>query len=63
MEGHRWFDLCRWGIAKETMDAYKETESKEAQDQMAAFIEGKHELFPIPMEEIELNPMEQNPGY
>lgn len=24
MEGHRWFDLCRWGIAKETMNAYRE---------------------------------------
>ena len=22
MEGHRWFDLTRWGIAKETMDNY-----------------------------------------
>ncbi len=64
MEGHRWFDLCRWGTAKETMDAYKATESQEAQNQMATFIEGKHELFPIPAEEIELNPaLEQNPGY
>ncbi len=24
MEGHRWFDLCRWGIAKETMNAYRQ---------------------------------------
>ena len=24
MEGHRWFDLCRWGIVKETMNAYRE---------------------------------------
>lgn len=64
MEGHRWFDLCRWGIAKETMDAYKATESEEAQNQMAEFIEGKHELFPIPSDELDLNPaMEQNPGY
>lgn len=64
MEGHRWFDLCRWGIAKETMDAYKATETQEAQGQMAEFIKGKHELFPIPSDEIDLNPaMEQNPGY
>lgn len=64
MEGHRWFDLCRWGVAKETMDAYKATETAEAQSQMAEFIKGKHELFPIPMEEIDLNPvMDQNPGY
>ncbi len=24
MEGHRWFDLCRWGIAKETMNGYRQ---------------------------------------
>ncbi len=63
MEGHRWYDLCRWGVAKETMDAYKATESTDAQSHMAEFIKGKHELFPIPSKEIELNPMEQNPMY
>lgn len=63
MEGHRWFDLCRWGITKQTMDAYKATETAEAQAQMATFIAGKHELFPIPSQEIDLNPMEQNPQY
>lgn len=63
MEGHRWFDLCRWGVAKETMDAYKATETPEAQAHMAVFIENKHELFPIPSKEIDLNPMAQNPGY
>lgn len=61
MEGHRWFDLTRWGIAKETMDAYKSGESAEAQQHMAAFIKGTHELFPIPSKEIDLNPMQQNP--
>ncbi|WP_430815119.1 RagB/SusD family nutrient uptake outer membrane protein [Carboxylicivirga sp. RSCT41] len=63
MEGHRWYDLCRWGIAKEVMDAYKATETPEAQSHMAEFIAGKHELLPIPSKEIELNPMEQNPFY
>ncbi len=63
MEGHRWFDLCRWGIAKETMDKYKAGETEEARSQMAEFIEGKHELFPIPSKEIDLNPMPQNNGY
>jgi hypothetical protein len=63
MEGHRWFDLCRWGVAKQTMDAYKATETTEAQAQMATFIAGKHELFPIPSQEIDLNPMDQNPQY
>jgi hypothetical protein len=63
MEGHRWFDLCRWGIAKETMDAYKAGETPEAQSHIAEFIAGKHELFPIPSQERDLNPMEQNQGY
>lgn len=61
MEGHRWFDLCRWGIAKETMDAYKAAESAEVQQHMATFIKGTHERFPIPSKEIDLNPMQQNP--
>lgn len=68
MEGHRWFDICRWkgfdgnGV-KAHMDAYAATESQEARDEMADFVAGKHELFPIPEEERMLNPMEQNPGY
>ena len=67
MEGHRWFDLVRWGIAYEVMDkdngSYGKTESAEARAEMANFIKGKHELLPIPAEERALNPMEQNPGY
>ncbi|MBR6017037.1 MAG: RagB/SusD family nutrient uptake outer membrane protein [Paludibacteraceae bacterium] len=70
MEGHRWFDLVRWeGVAgtglKAHMDAYKLTETAEAQSHIQEFVAGKHELFPIPQEERQLNPteMEQNPGY
>lgn len=67
MEGHRWFDLVRWGIAYEVMDkdngSYGKNESAAARAEMASFVKGKHELFPIPAEEINLNPMEQNPGY
>jgi len=70
MEGHRWFDLVRWeGVdgngLKAHMDAYKATETADAQSHMNEFIPGKHEIFPIPHEEIQLNsvPMEQNPGY
>ncbi len=67
MEGHRWFDIVRWGIAAQVMDkdsgTYGRSESEEARAEMASFIPGKHELFPIPAEEIALNPMEQNPGY
>lgn len=70
MEGHRWFDLVRWnGVdghgVKAHMDAYKATENSDAQSHMNEFVAGKHELFPIPYDEILLNPteMEQNPGY
>lgn len=70
MEGHRWFDLVRWeGVEgnglKAHMDAYKATETADAQSHMNEFVAGKHELFPIPHEEIQLNPteVEQNPGY
>ena len=70
MEGHRWFDLVRWeGVAgnglKAHMDAYKATETQEAQSHIQEFVVGKHEIFPIPQEEIQLNPIEmkQNNGY
>ena len=69
MEGHRWFDLVRWeGVdgngLKAHMDAYKATETADAQSHMREFISGKHEIFPIPYEERILNPdMDQNPGY
>ncbi len=70
MEGHRWFDIVRWnGVdgtgVKQHMDAYKATESQEAQSHILEFNAGKNEIFPIPQEEIQLNPttMQQNPGY
>ncbi len=63
MEGHRWFDLCRWGIAAETMTDYMAQESDEARAEMNPFVKGKHELLPIPSEEIRLGGLEQNPGY
>ncbi len=50
-EGFRWWDLVRWGIAPEKVGA-------------DGFVEGRHELFPIPQFEIDMNPsLTQNPGY
>jgi len=69
MEGHRWFDLVRWyganGELKTFMEAYQRTETDEAQSHIQAFVAGKHEIFPIPQEEMQLNPTEvkQNSGY
>lgn len=48
MEGEYFFDLVRWGIAK---------------DEVENFVENKHELFPIPQTEIDKGKLEQNPGY
>lgn len=63
MEGHRWFDLTRWGIAKETMDTYMTGETEEAKELYGTFQKGKHELFPIPSKEIDLSGIEQNPNW
>ena len=63
MEGHRWFDITRWGIAKETMDTYMAGETEEAKELYGTFQKGKHELFPIPSKEIDLSGIEQNPNW
>ena len=63
MEGHRWFDLCRWGTVKDVMNAYKASESGEVRAQMADFTAGKNELMPIPQKETDLGAISQNPGY
>lgn len=48
-EMHRFFDLVRWGIADKHIEGFKV---------------GKHEVFPLPQTEIDLNPsLVQNPGY
>lgn len=64
MEGHRWFDLNRWGIAHSTMTAFKKKAGNELlAAEMNDFIEGTHELFPIPTEERRLSDLDQNHGY
>lgn len=47
-EGHRFFDLVRTG---------------QAADKISGFVEGKHEVFPIPQTEIDVSKLTQNPGY
>ncbi len=49
-EGHRFFDLVRWGIAAEHIEG---------------FVAGKNELFPVPQEEIGFSNgnWTQNPNY
>ncbi|GLU54242.1 RagB/SusD family nutrient uptake outer membrane protein [Dyadobacter frigoris] len=70
MEGNRRYDLVRWGIAAETMNAYYLVEgTKRAYLKGSQFVKGKHEYFPIPIQEI-LNSqvggkptLTQNSGY
>ncbi|SHM93309.1 Starch-binding associating with outer membrane [Cyclobacterium lianum] len=54
MEGHRFFDLQRWGIAAETMNEYLDEEAtKRTYLSNASFEKGVHEYFPVPLEAIE----------
>lgn len=65
-EGHRFFDLVRWGIAEEVMNEYIEVEkTKRTYLSTARFQGGKHEYFPIPRNQIDLSGglLEQNPGF
>ena len=49
-EGHRFFDLVRWG------DAASKLSNR-------GFIAGKDEIFPIPTRELQGTKLKQNPGY
>ena len=49
-EGHRWFDLVRWGDAPEELS-------------FKGFVEGKHEVLPIPLLELENTKLKQNSEY
>ncbi len=55
MEGHRFYDLVRWGIADVVINAYLAAESRPADVPGLAggkFVKGKDEYFPIPQAEI-----------
>lgn len=49
-EGHRFVDLVRWGMAETELGSL-------------GFVAGKHDLMPIPMNEILTAGLEQNPNY
>ncbi len=65
-EGHRFFDIVRWGVAAEVMNEYLEVE-RERHSHLAgaSFVSGKHEYMPIPQSQIDLGRglIEQNVNY
>ena len=73
MEGHRFFDLVRWGVADVTLNAYSAYEKAQKKAYIyyngPTFTKGKSEYFAIPQSEIDkLNAdgqthLKQNPGY
>ncbi|TLU94208.1 RagB/SusD family nutrient uptake outer membrane protein [Dyadobacter sediminis] len=70
MEGHRFFDYVRWGIAEQSLNNFFTYESKVTTDLAGAkFINGKNNYFPIPQYQIDMSVvngtplLKQNPGY
>lgn len=68
-EGQRKYDLLRWGILGDALKLFQSKMDKSLKGKYVAgdkFIKGKHELFPIPLGELQANPAlknQNNPGY
>lgn len=70
MEGHRFFDLSRWGIAAQVLNSYYSYEKAYSSDlENGSFTANKNEYFPIPLRQIDLSvnggvpTLTQNPNY
>ena len=65
MEGERFFDLVRWGIAKETMNNFFAAEQDHRIYYQNASFETGEEYFPIPVAQYNFSGgiYVQNPGY
>jgi len=66
-EGHRFYDLVRWGIADSVLNAYLAYESPKLPTGFlgAKFTKGKDEYMPIPQTQVDIQKglLKQNPGY
>lgn len=72
LEGHRYFDLVRWGIAQNEINEFMNYEGAffpASYLNEGQFSSGKNEYFPIPQRQIDLSAkggipvLQQNPGY
>ncbi len=64
LEGHRFFDLVRWGIAADYLNAYLQTEQTRIDHLKGVTFKAQNVYFPIPQKEIGLDHnLKQNPGY
>ena len=70
MEGQRFFDLRRWGIADQVLNGYLTVErTRRSYLTAASAFEARHQLYPIPSIQIELSEVDgtprltQNPGW
>jgi len=66
LEGQRFFDLLRWGIAKTTIDAYHNVEKiKRSYLAAAAYDSPRVDYYPIPQVEIDISRgvLVQDPNY
>ncbi len=67
-EGHRFFDLVRWGVAAAEVNKYLAYEVKFLNGTLggSTFSANKHEVLPVPQDQIDLlgaDILAQNPGY
>jgi hypothetical protein len=65
MEGSRFFDLRRWGLAKTVLNQYAKDDLRTRQFLKGAVVTDKSLLAPIPQTQIDLQPgvLTQNPDY
>jgi hypothetical protein len=64
-EGHRFFDLRRWGIITETLNAFAQGDLRIRSNMQGRVFTNKAKYAPIPQSQIDLQPgvLVQNPGY
>ncbi|MEA1787450.1 RagB/SusD family nutrient uptake outer membrane protein [Arenibacter sp. GZD96] len=67
MEGHRLFDLRRWGVAEQVINTYIANEARTIPNITAKFLQyqSRHDRIPIPLNAIDLSGgvLQQNPGF